>query len=141
MEEYLWNTGATTQKIVVSKVGTYRVTVRNKNGCIISDSIQIKEDPNALPSDLFMPNAFTPNGDNINDVYPGNKYSDPGADYQLRLYNRWGEQIFESNTPSVTWDGKIKGDLAPQDVYVFYTQYVGCDNIERWFRGTFHLIR
>jgi gliding motility-associated-like protein len=141
MEEYLWNTGATTQKIIVTLQGTYTVTVRNKNGCIISDSIKITEDPNILPSDLFMPNAFTPNGDNINDVYPGNKYSDPGAEYQLRLYNRWGEQIFESNTPSVTWDGTIKGNLAPQDVYVFYTKYVGCDNIERWFRGTFHLIR
>jgi gliding motility-associated-like protein len=141
MTEYLWNTGSNTRDILVKDAGTYSVWVKNANGCEERDTIQIFEDPNALPSELFMPNAFTPNDDFVNEVYPGNKYTDPGADYLFRVFNRWGEKIFESNSPNEQWDGRIKGNWAQQDVYVFYVKYVACDEIERTFRGTFHLIR
>jgi gliding motility-associated-like protein len=141
MVEYLWNTGANTREILVTDAGKYSVWVKSINGCEERDTIQILEDPNALPSELFMPNAFTPNDDLVNEVYPGNKYSDPGSDYLFRIFNRWGEKIFESKNPNHQWDGKIKGNLAPQDVYVYYVKYVACDEVERWFRGTFHLIR
>lgn len=140
-DNYLWNTGETTQSITVTNAGTYIVTVKSKNGCIISDTIKISEQSDALPIDLFMPNAFTPNDDNINETYPGNRYKDPGSPYLLRLYNRWGEQIFESTSPTVEWDGRYKGEIAPQEVYVYYVRYVGCDDVSRWFRGTFTLMR
>jgi gliding motility-associated-like protein len=139
--KYSWNTGADTRNIQISDSGLYIVTVTDKNGCIISDSIKISEKSDALPIDLFMPNAFTPNDDFLNETYPGNHYSDPGSPYLLRLYNRWGEKIFESESPSIEWDGRIDGKFAPQDVYVYYVKYVGCDNLERWFRGTFTLMR
>ncbi len=142
MSNYLWNTGAKTRSIFIKDSGIYVVTIKDENGCITHDSIHIYEKPNALPIDLFMPNAFSPNGDELNEVYPGNKYSDPGSPYLLRIYNRWGEKIFEADKPSIQWDGTSKGNnLAPQDVYVFYVKYVGCDEVERWFRGTFTLIR
>lgn len=141
MTEYLWNTGSNTRDILVTDAGIYSVWVKNKNGCEVRDTIEIFEDPNALPSELFMPNAFTPNDDITNDFYPGNKYTDPGSDYLFRIFNRWGEKIFESNDPNQQWDGKIKGKLAQQDVYVYYVLYVACDEIERTFRGTFHLLR
>ncbi len=138
---YKWNTGETTQSIIVKDAGMYVVTVTNGQGCIVSDTIDIMESPDALPLEMFMPNAFTPNDDNINETYPSNKYSDPGSDYLLRIYNRWGEKIFESNSPKQEWNGRYKDDLAPQDVYVYYVKYIGCDEKERWFRGTFTLIR
>lgn len=141
MASYLWNTGAVTRQIRISDQGLYKVTFTSKFGCINDDSIRITEQADALPIDMFMPNAFSPNDDNINEFYPGNHYSDPGSAYMLRLYNRWGEKIFESESPSIQWDGRIKDDYAPQDVYVYYVRYVGCDNVERWFRGTFTLIR
>ncbi len=141
MSSYLWNTGATSRIIRVSSAGLYKVTISDIHGCVNADSVTIKEQADALPVDMFMPNAFSPNDDNLNETYPGNNYSDPGSAYILRLYNRWGEKIFESESPSLQWDGKIKGDYAPQDVYVYYVRYVGCDNIERWFRGTFTLLR
>lgn len=141
MKSYLWNTGSTGRSIKVVNAGLYKVTIMDKNSCVIADSINITEKADALPIDMFMPNAFSPNDDNVNETYPGNKYGDPGSAYMLRLYNRWGEKIFESESPSIEWDGKIKGDMAPQDVYVYYVRYVGCDNVERWFRGTFTLIR
>lgn len=141
MVTYKWNTGETTQSIVVKDQGTYFVTVKNINGCIVTDTIHIREDANALPSEMFMPNAFTPNDDGTNEFYPGNNYSDPGSDYMIRLYNRWGEKVFESETPSVQWDGTYKGEPVPQDVYVFYVKYIACDEKEHWFRGTFTLMR
>jgi len=142
MVSYLWNTGATSRSINIKDSGIYTVTVFDKNGCMVIDSIRISEKADALPIDLFMPNAFSPNDDNLNEFYPGNKYSDPGSPYLLRIYNRWGEKIFEADRPSKQWDGNIKGSTqAPQDVYVYYVKYVGCDEVERWFRGTFTLLR
>lgn len=141
MVSYLWNTGSTDRIITISDGGLYTVTVKNKNNCVISDSITITESPNALPIEMYMPDAFTPNEDEINDLYPNNKYADPNSFYELRIYNRWGEKLFVSNSPSIHWNGKIKDDMAPQDVYVYYVKYVGCDEKERWFRGTFTLLR
>lgn len=141
MPNYTWNTGEITQSIFVNTGGKYKVSVKDKFGCVISDSIFIEEKADALPIEMFMPNAFTPNNDYINEYYPGNNYADPGTDYKLQLYNRWGQKIFESDKPSIQWDGKIKGKLAPQDVYVFQVTYIGCDAVERYFRGTFHVLR
>jgi gliding motility-associated-like protein len=141
MVSYLWNTGADTRNILIRDSGYYIVTVKDKNGCIVNDTIYIGERSDALPIDLFMPNAFSPNGDFLNEVYPGNRYKDPGSPYILRIYNRWGELIFEADRPSIQWDGTYKGEMASQDVYVYYVKYVGCDDVERWFRGTFSLIK
>ena len=141
MVSYIWNTGETTQLIKIKDEGLYKVAVKNINNCVISDSILIKEDPNALPSQMFMPDAFSPNDDAVNDWYPSNKYADPSSYYNLKIFNRWGEKLFESKKPSVQWNGTIKDELAPQDVYVFLVKYMGCDEKMRTFRGTFHLLR
>lgn len=138
---YLWNTGSKERQIDVRDSGIYIVTVMDKYGCIVSDSIRIREQSDALPVDLFMPNAFSPNGDFLNEFYPGNKYKDPGSPYLMRIYDRWGEKIFESQSPVVEWNGTVNEKPAPQDVYVYYVKYVGCDNVERWFRGTFTLLK
>ena len=141
MVNYLWNTGATSQSIFIKDSGVYFVTVKNKNGCVVSDAIRIKEDGNAVPSEMYMPNAFTPNDDGLNEFYPGNKYKDPGASYLLRIYNRWGEKIFESDLPAIQWNGTYKENMVPQDVYVFHIKYLACDEKEHWVRGTFTLLR
>ncbi len=141
MVSYLWNTGATTQSIFIKDQGTYIVTIKNINNCVVSDTVRIKEDGNALPSELFMPNAFSPNEDYINERYPDNKYQDPGSSYLLQIYNRWGEKIFETDQPAIQWNGSYKDHLAPQDVYVFHVKYIACDEKEHWVRGTFTLFR
>jgi gliding motility-associated-like protein len=141
MVSYLWNTGADTRSIFASDSGYYIVTIKARNGCIVNDTVHIGERADALPVELFMPNAFSPNGDYLNEVYPGNHYKDPGSPYLLRIYNRWGEQIFESDRPSVQWDGTSKGAMAAEDVYLYSVRYVGCDDVERRFRGTFTLIK
>lgn len=66
-------------------------------------------------ADIFLPTAFSPNGDGVNDVY-----SPVYQGWELRkmqVFNRWGEMLFESTSPNATWDGTYKGQPAPQGVY------------------------
>jgi gliding motility-associated-like protein len=121
--------------------GLFTVTVSNSQGCIASDSVMVSTDPNAVPNELFMPDAFTPNDDGTNDVFPSNRYNNLNSYYRLKIFNRWGEEIFETQVTGVQWDGTYNGQLAPQDVYVFLVSSVGCDGMERHFRGTFNLLR
>lgn len=141
MSSYLWNNGATTQKISAMEKGRFIVTVSNSQGCIASDSVLVSTDPNAVPNELFMPDAFTPNDDGTNDVFPSNRYNNLNSYYKLKIYNRWGEKLFETQVTGVQWDGTYNGQLAPQDVYVYMVSSVGCDGQERQFRGTFNLLR
>jgi gliding motility-associated-like protein len=90
---------------------------------------------------MYMPNAFSPNEDGINDFFPDNHYSDPGGDYALTIVNQWGEKLFFSNKPELKWDGTYRGHLAPAGIYLFFVKYTGCDGAARSFRGTLTLLR
>ncbi len=141
MTSYTWNTGDNSRSIAIKDAGVYTVTVTNKNNCIVTDTIRIRENGDAMPTEMYMPDAFSPNGDGTNDVFPGNQYKDPGTDYLLRIYNRWGETIFESNKPANQWNGTFDNKEASQEVYMFYVKYMGCDENAHWVRGTFTLVR
>ena len=141
MNSYLWNTGETSQAIRSYNKGKFTVLVKNAIGCIAEDSINVTSDPDAVPNELFMPDAFTPNEDGVNDFFPENKYSNLSSPYNLKIYNRWGEQIYECDASNINWNGFNKNQLAPQDVYVFLVRYTGCDGKERIIRGTFNLLR
>jgi gliding motility-associated-like protein len=89
--------------------------------------------------DIFVPSAFTPNNDGRNDIL---KAIAPGIKQFLlfRIYNRWGNRVFESNDPDRGWDGKSDNRDAPVGGYVWLVQgidYKG-NRIER--RGTVLLI-
>jgi gliding motility-associated-like protein len=110
---YLWNDNSKNQSLQVSQAGTYSVQVTDTNHCKGSDSIQI------LPCEKFVvPNAFTPNGDGLNDVFKPVVYGSL-ASYNLTIYNRWGQMIFESRDPGKGWDGTVSGVLEPPDTYVW----------------------
>jgi gliding motility-associated-like protein len=69
-----------------------------------------------------FPNVFTPNGDQVNDVFKPIFYC-PVQVLNLKIYNRWGELVFETRDPNGAWDGKIQGVEAPSDVYVWRLEY------------------
>ena len=72
----------------------------------------------------YLSNAFTPNGDGINDVwYPGQQVVD-AADYDLKVFDRWGEVIYTSKDPFAGWDGSSTGADAPNGVYVYKAHVV-----------------
>ena len=85
---------------------------------------------------LYVPNAFTPNGDGVNDKFGPVIRGADRQDYNFYIFDRWGEQVFESHHPEKKWDGSIKGDVSEgkTDVYVWKlvtkNKYTG-DPIER----------
>jgi gliding motility-associated-like protein len=70
---------------------------------------------------IFMPNAFTPNGDNLNDEYKPILTFSPKS-YLFIIRDRWGNTLFETDNPEIPWKGDSKGKPVPEDVYVFYVK-------------------
>lgn len=116
--EYLWNTGDTTPSITIHKPGTYW---RNAwDDCsYYSDTLKVVEEN--IDNCLWMPNAFTPNGDGRNDLFgPEYKCSANFVVYTFSVFNRWGEKIFGTDVPGVKWDGTLNG--TPQDGGIYFYQ-------------------
>lgn len=88
---------------------------------------------------IYIPDAFSPNGDEYNDVF-GVK---GGAlkTVEMYIFNRWGEKLFTGNGINDTWDGKYKGKDQPQDVYMYYCYYTGYDGRKYSTKGTITLLR
>ncbi len=90
-------------------------------------------------SHLFMPNAFSPDLNNINEKFgPNGQYI---VKYHISIYNRWGEKLFDSNTCMDAWDGTYKNERCQQDVYMYRIEAVGADNKTYNLHGTFTLLR
>lgn len=120
--------------------GTFRVslTVTNEEtGCSSSDSSATITVSDAA---LEFPNAFTPNGDGVNDTFCPSFRS--LRSYELTIYNRWGRRVFTSSSPTAGWDGKENGREAAAGTYYFVAQ---ADGYERGVtlrrRGSVTLVR
>ena len=98
-------------------------------------------------SRLFVPTAFSPNGDGFNDrfgaralfVVKGNAI--PKKSFLLEIYNRWGQLVFRSNHPDMEWDGTFMGAQCPDGAYVYRVKAVGFDGILHVQEGSVMLIR
>lgn len=88
--------------------------VTNPGGCDLRDDIELI----ILPSTSEVPNAFTPNGDNTNDVFRV-FFSGDIQNFELKVFNRWGQLVFESSDPNEAWDGTSGGEPQPADVYIY----------------------
>ena len=141
MRSYLWQDKTTERVKVAVEKGLYWVEVTDMEGCRSKDSVMILKDPTLFPSIVYMPNAFTPDGNGRNDLYPSNKYVNIGSLYKVKLYNRWGEKIADFDSPDINWDGKIGGIEAQEGVYVYRVSWIGCDNEFYSMSGSFHLLR
>ncbi len=138
---YLWNNGSRERIQRTYVNGLYSVQVADMNGCKNSAATTVTKNPQKWPSELFVPNAFTPNGDGLNDVFPAHRYQSEGGFYDFKVFNRWGEKIWESKNPSENWDATIKGRMVPEGVYVYLVNWVGCDNQRRSASGNISVMR
>ena len=120
---YLWNTGSMNPEITVRDSGYYVLEVSNACG---SNSDTIFLCVKACNQLIWIPNAFTPNGDGVNDVF--RPYSENVANYTLLIFNRWGKKIFETHDPYQGWDGSFEGRQVQEGVYtykVLFDDYYG----------------
>ena len=119
---------------------TYVVIFTDVNGCSNTDSIEIQIRPVTCEEpEIFIPNAFSPNHDNQNEILyvRGNTI----LKMDLKVYDRWGELVFSSNDPKIGWDGTYKGKAVDPGVFVYYLQLT-CYNKEEFFKkGNITLIR
>ncbi len=136
---YLWNTGETTESISVEDTGSYIVQVTTANGCILYDTIQVGY---RCDTRVYFPSAFTPNGDRLNDIFkPALRSADLG-EYELLIYDRWGQLVFSTNRIDQGWDGRVNGADAPQGAYQFICRfYTNVQRVNTFETGTFFLIR
>ncbi|MEO8854593.1 MAG: gliding motility-associated C-terminal domain-containing protein [Ginsengibacter sp.] len=118
---YLWTpgnniSGNTTLTPVVNPSATqsYVLNVFSGKGCkAATDSVLVK-----VYQQLYVPNAFTPNGDGINDTWVIETLEAyPGAD--VKVYDRYGQKIFDNNGQNISWDGKFKGKMQTAGAYVY----------------------
>ncbi len=115
---FLWNTGATSQTIEVASAGQYWVQVDN-GSCITNDTIDVTGAPGE--GVIYIPNTFTPTGNTVNDKFLA--VGEGIVSYRMRIYNRWGELIFETTDMTQGWDGRYKGQLVQVDTYVYVIDY------------------
>jgi gliding motility-associated-like protein len=114
-EEYLWSTGETSPSINIIADSTKTYYVNIDGVCKFTDSVKVllkNENRNAF----YIPNAFTPNGDGLNDVF---KVKGEATQFQASIFNRWGEEIYSWSDPEGGWDGNVKGSVVQNDVYVY----------------------
>lgn len=118
---------------------TYFITIADGD-CVYIDSVTVRvSDFICGDPSLYIPNAFTPNDDDRNNLLfvRGNFITA----MHLRIYNRWGEKVFETKDQQVGWDGTYKGRPADPAVFVYYLE-VTCDGGDTWFeKGNITLIR
>lgn len=118
---------------------TYLVTVTTSNGCVGEDSITVNVSADPAKNGIQIPNAFTPNGDGLNDCF-GVRFLGLISNLQLSVYDRWGNRVFYTTNPSQCWDGRNKGKELKSDVFIYQVSATTmCGEIVK--KGTVTLIR
>lgn len=117
---------------------TYRVLVSTPEGCSATDDIKVvvfKSNPQ-----IFIPSAFTPNGDGNNDIMRPKVVGMKQYNY-FRVYNRLGQMLYSTSTAGQGWDGKLGGKAQPAGAYVYEAQAIDYTGKVINKKGTFVLIR
>ena len=104
--------------------GVYEIiaAITNIFGC--SDTSEILIKVTDCPFDeMFIPNAFTPNEDFLNDIFAPKGHFDQFTEYKMSIWNRWGQKMFVSNDINMGWDGTMNGKLCQIDAYVYLIEF------------------
>jgi len=116
------------------------LTVTTPYGCTAEDSLYVQTDSCCA---VNLPNAFTPNGDGLNDVF--RPYLKEKGNHVLKVFrisNRWGQTVFETTNEKQGWDGKFNGVDQDMDVYFWFIDYIcSYNNVRYQERGDCTLIR
>ena len=136
--QYSWlPNGETTQTIIAQKQTTYKVTITSNDGCTGKGQITING--NCI-SQFWFPNSFTPNTDQLNETFKPTLIN--FENYEMRIFNRWGELLFETTDIEKGWDGTFKGKLCQSGVYYYVSNFISTENNSKQLvKGTITLLK
>ncbi|MDT8393839.1 MAG: gliding motility-associated C-terminal domain-containing protein [Bacteroidales bacterium] len=124
---YLWNNGETNQVITAELEDWYSVMIESLYGCTGRDSVYVKfiaaPPPEPIADMIQVPNAFTPDNDGLNDEFRVINPPDNLTSFNMYIFNRWGQLVFESGEISPGWDGTYQNQPAPAGTYVYRIKY------------------
>ena len=134
--DYLWQDGSIQNNLIVSQPGLYSVVVKNSCGSA-DDEVLVKDGM----CKIYFPSGFTPNNDGQNDLFKilgGNNL----RDYHLVIYNRWGQNVFETFDFGKGWNGSFNGKLQSTATFVWFCEFKETGTASKTkLRGTVTLIR
>ena len=116
----------------------YSITAERIANCPITKSTAVTV--TRCPEIVFLPNAFTPDGNGLNDIFKAS-VTRPLTFYRLVIFNRYGQKLFESANPAAGWDGNYKGSKQPTGGYVYQCSYSFASGYQKTEGGYFMLIR
>jgi gliding motility-associated-like protein len=139
---FLWETSETTGNISGLTPGQYSVILTDANGCQDVDTVNVLAATSSCETVIpvvYVPNIFTPNGDGNNDVLfvRGQGITE----FSLRIYDRWGEKVFETTDLSQGWNGKFRGKDVDQGVFVYTLYVLFADGSETKDKGNITMTR
>ncbi|RFM33654.1 T9SS type B sorting domain-containing protein [Chitinophaga silvisoli] len=118
--------------------GKYRIRVTDGNYCMVEGEAEISRETRGCA--LYLPTAFSPNGDGKNDIFRAVVHDDV-KEFRMAVYGRWGEMIFETKDPERGWDGMFKGNMMPAGHYVYMVTYTDSHGQDRKQTGTLVMVR
>ncbi|MEL6968930.1 MAG: gliding motility-associated C-terminal domain-containing protein [Bacteroidota bacterium] len=135
--EFTWEDLSTERIRLITEGGSYLLRATNACGSSIH-AINVTLDP--CDCFLYVPNAFSPNRDGVNDDF-GPGFACAMLDYQLTIFDRWGNQVFESDDANRFWDGTFRGSLMATGAYVYVMTYQFENNPPAQEQGVVTLVR
>ena len=136
---YTWENGLIYPNRIIKDSGVYAITIANECS---SDSRIFKVVFEECHCNVFVPSAFTPNNDGLNDRFAPGVQCASVKDFQFQVFNRYGNVVYRSAEPYKGWDGKIGNQEAPSGVYVWMLEYRNPNNKQVFKqKGTVVLIR
>jgi gliding motility-associated-like protein len=145
--QYVWSDhlcdGCDSRIIEALSKTTYKLIATDENGCTQSDEITIDV---FIDKDLFIPNIFSPNGDQINDWFGINGGSGIEEIAEMTIFDRWGNLMFQlfhfpPNDPGYSWDGRMNDRLLNPGVYIYKIVVLHKDNTREVKFGDVTLVR
>lgn len=133
---YTWSTGDYARNIAVkpTETTTYEVTVENSDGVASVSRFNIE----MLDCALYIPRAFSPNDDGSNDLFLVR--GEGIVQFEIKLFSKWGELVFETRDMTQGWDGKLRGNRAPADAYIYQIHFTDETGKHHSAQGTVALI-
>ncbi len=125
-------------KYTYADTGNYTIElwISNVNGCVDSISKSLRIEPEFM---LYIPNTFTPNGDQTNDLFFAKGWGI--IELSMTIFDRWGNTIYTASGLKATWNGTVKGNKAQQEVYLYEFMVKDVFNKNHTYKGKINLVR